>query len=303
MNGSDLAAAAHRYADTGWPVFPCQPGTKHPATPHGFQDATTSHQQIDRWWRRTPGANIGIATGAPGPDVLDVDIKPGRSGYTALHQAQHAGLIPAPGAAVRTPSGGAHLYYQGTAQRNGALPARALDFRATGGYVIAPPSISTGHGRRYQVVSHQPAAATVDWAAIRDLLGPQPAHPGPRPAGDRDETVARLARWLETRPEGNRNFPLFYAAKVAATQGLLDASAREELLDASLRSGLRGGEPEARRTLASGERAAAHDPHHPTAADRGRAADRPEPAPGPVPAPDRIRATDPGAELPGREAG
>lgn len=244
--------AAHRYAEFGWPVFPCQPGAKEPATKHGFLDASTDHQRIDRWWRRLP-----IATGAPGPDVLDVDRKDGRSGYPALRQAQQAGLIPSPMAAIRTPSGGAHLYYAGTGQRNGALPSRALDFRSVGGYVVAPPSYSDEHGRGYQVISHQPVSATVDWAAIRGLLEPQPDRaPRIRQAADGPDTIGRLVRWLETRPAGNRNFPLYYAAKVVASQGLLDADAREQLIEASLRSGLRGGEREARRTLASGERAA-----------------------------------------------
>jgi hypothetical protein len=217
---------------------------------------------------------VAIATGAPGPDVLDVDRKDGKSGYAALRQAQQAGLVPQPTAAIRTPSGGAHLYYQGTSQRNGAIPDRALDFRSAGGYVVAPPSYSTEHGRCYQVISHQPVAATVDWAAIRGLLDPQPARSARiRPSGEDRDTVARLARWLESRPPGNRNFPLFYAARVAASQGLLDAGAREVLIEASLRSGLRGGEREARRTIASGERAAQHGGGgRPFGADREREA-------------------------------
>jgi hypothetical protein len=300
MTGAELARAAHRFADAGWPVFPCRPGTKEPATEHGFLDATTGHRQIDRWWRRIPGANVAIATGAPGPDVLDVDLKGGRSGYAALHQAQQAGLIPPPSAAIRTPSGGAHLYYLGTGQRNGAIPARALDFRSSGGYVVAPPSSSAEHGRRYEVVSHQAAAATVNWAAIRELLDPQPGRPaGRRPQGDRADTVARLARWLETRPEGNRNFPLFYAAKVAASQGLLDDAARQELLHASLRSGLRGGEREARRTLASGERAATCDGCR-REPGRGQADRRV--APGLTGEADQIQLTDLGAGQPEHEA-
>ncbi len=258
--GSTSRDAAHRYADTGWPVFPCRPGSKEPATEHGFLDANVDHAQIDRWWQRNPDANVGIATGAPGPDVLDIDRKNGKSGYPALRQAQQAGLIPAPMAAIRTPSGGAHLYYAGSGQRNGALPASALDFRSCGGYVVAPPSYSAEHRRRYQVITRQPVAVTVDWAAIRRLLEPRSERPARiRPAADGPDTIARLARWLETRPPGNRNFPLFYAAKIAASHGLLDPSTRAQLIEASLRSGLRGGEREARRTLASGERAALRD--------------------------------------------
>jgi hypothetical protein len=91
-----LRDAAHRYADAGWPVFPCQPGGKVPATRHGHLDATTSHAKIDRWWARTPDANVGIATGAPGPDVLDIDVKTGRDGFAALRRARDASLIPGP---------------------------------------------------------------------------------------------------------------------------------------------------------------------------------------------------------------
>ena len=34
------------YARRGWPVFPCLPGQKIPATKHGYLDATTDEQQI-----------------------------------------------------------------------------------------------------------------------------------------------------------------------------------------------------------------------------------------------------------------
>jgi Bifunctional DNA primase/polymerase, N-terminal len=253
----ELRQAAHRYADTGWPVFPCQPGSKRPATRHGHLDATTSHARIDRWWTREPAANIGLATGAPGPDVLDIDLKPGRDGFAALRLASQAGLIPSPIASIRTPSGGAHLYFPGTKQRCGALPAFALDFRATGGFVIAPPSWSTRYQRRYRQLSSVPGGTPVDWTAIRDLLSPPKPRAVPQRLGHRGdaELVARLTSWIETRPEGNRNYPLFWAARLITASGLMDAQAREQLIAASLRSGLRGGEAEARRTVASGEKA------------------------------------------------
>ena len=255
-----LRQAAHHYADAGWPVFPCRPGAKIPVTLHGYLDATVGHAQIDRWWTRMPSASIGIATGAPGPDVLDVDVH-GRNGFAALRQARQAGLIPTPIRVVRTPSGGAHLYFPGTAQRSGALPGSALDFRAAGGSVIAPPSWSAEHQRSYELLFDRSEGVPVDWVAIRELLQPTPPRPRIRHLVTADDTglVTRLATWLETRPEGNRNFPLFWAAKLITAAGLMDGDAREELITASLRSGLRGGEREARRTVASGERAAASE--------------------------------------------
>ena len=94
----------------------------------------------------TRGWNLAIATGAPGPDVLDVDDHgPAGNGYAALGRLHCAGLLDGAHAYVRTPSGGLHAYFTGTAQRNGHLPAHHLDFRSAGGYVLAPPSQVDGH--------------------------------------------------------------------------------------------------------------------------------------------------------------
>jgi hypothetical protein len=124
-----LAYAAH-----GWPVFPCRPGGKEPATRHGYQDATTDPDKITWWWRRQPEANLAIATGHPGPDVLDVD-QHGRAGngFAAFNRLKRAGLIDGASALVATPSGGLHAYFAGSDQRCGKLPRHHLDFRAHGG--------------------------------------------------------------------------------------------------------------------------------------------------------------------------
>src|SRR5258707_3155457 len=84
-----LACAAR-----GWPVFPCQPGRKLPATAHGYLDATTDTGQVTRWFTRHPHWNLAVATGAPGPDVLDVDQHgPAGNGYPALAKLRAAGLL------------------------------------------------------------------------------------------------------------------------------------------------------------------------------------------------------------------
>lgn len=252
-----LRLAAHSYAGIGWPVFPCRPGGKIPVTAHGYLDATVDHQQIERWWTNMPRASIGIATGAPGPDVLDVDVH-GRDGFAALRHARQAGRIPRPMRVVRTPSGGAHLYFPGTSQRTSSLPGRGLDFRAAGGCIIGPPSWSAEHQRCYELLADRPEDAAIDWDSIRELLQPT-RRPCPqlRHQAGRDDPglVTRVVTWLEARPEGNRNYPLFWAAKLITAAGLMDGDTREQLINASMRSGLRGGEREARRTVASGERA------------------------------------------------
>ena len=55
------------YARRGWPVFPCLPGQKIPATTHGYKDATTDEQQITEWFGHGQRWNLAIATGAPRP--------------------------------------------------------------------------------------------------------------------------------------------------------------------------------------------------------------------------------------------
>jgi hypothetical protein len=249
--------AALAYAHVGWPVFPCRPGSKEPATRNGFYDATTSEGQIRRWWHKEPGRNVAIATGAPGPDVVDVDNHGEHdNGFGTLNHLKREGLVDGYHAVVSTPSDGFHLYYRGTDQGNGSVRCYRIDFRSKGGYVVAPPSVTSAG--RYVVVKHAPAAeaGTVSWDAIRAELNPQPHEPARRPEPQADATASldRLVEWTASRRAGDRNFPLFWAAKEAHLAGRLDGQAVERFVDAARRSGLEGGEREARRTIASARR-------------------------------------------------
>lgn len=237
------------YARRGWPVFPCQPGQKHPATRHGYLDATTDERQITRWFARHPDRNLAIATGAPGPDVLDVD-QHGRAGngFAALNRLRRAGLLDGAAAYVATPSGGLHVYFTGTGQRNGHLPGQHLDFRPAGGYVLVPPSRVGGNP--YQLVKTLEGRRQLDWTTITRLLEParQQQRPEPRQAPDGDLT--RLASWVARQEQGNRNAGLFWAANraleadKAADLSPLAVAARQAGLD----------EPEITRTLDSARR-------------------------------------------------
>ena len=208
-------------AQKGWPVFPCQPNRKTPATPHGYLDATTDYRQIRRWFDRHPDWNLAVATGAPGPDVLDVDYRgPAATGYPAFQQLRDAGLLAGAASYVRTPGGGLHAYFAGSAQRTAHLPARHIDFLAAGGYVLVPPS-RVG-GKPYEYVWDYDRAGFLDWDAAAGLLQParDPQHPEPRLAGRGTAAISAgqvgaLARWVAAQPEGNRNAGLFWAANRA----------------------------------------------------------------------------------------
>jgi len=224
------------YAARGWPVFPCQAGQKTPATPHGYRDATTDEHQITTWFTRNLHWNVAIATGAPGPGVLDVDDHGAAgNGYAAFAALSNAGLLDGAAAYVRTPSGGLHAYFRGSAQRNGHLPAHHLDFRSRGGYVLAPPS--QVDGKPYRLIRTVEADGGLDWAAVTALLEPQRqiTRPQPRPAPGRD--LSHLARWVASQAEGNRNAGLFWAANraleadPAADLSSLAAAARQAGLE------------------------------------------------------------------------
>jgi hypothetical protein len=56
----DMLRQALAYARHGWPVFPCLPGQKIPATAHGFRDATTDERQITEWFGRGFSWNLAV---------------------------------------------------------------------------------------------------------------------------------------------------------------------------------------------------------------------------------------------------
>jgi Bifunctional DNA primase/polymerase, N-terminal len=250
------AEQAQAYARYGWPVFPCQPGTKQPATKHGFLDATCDPDKITWWWRRQPRANLAIATGQPGPDVLDVD-QHGRAGngFAAFNRLQRAGLIDGASALVATPSGGMHAYFAGSGQRCGKLTGHHLDFRSQGGYILAPPS-QVG-GRPYQVIRHRDQADSLDWGKVTSLLQPQRSA-AVRPAPVRRGNLSHLADWVAQQQEGNRNDGLFWAACRAAEAD--DQMVLAEVAAAARSAGL--ADREIAATIASARRAVGRPVEH-----------------------------------------
>jgi hypothetical protein len=237
-------------AELGWPVFPCLPGRKSPATPHGYRDASTDPGLITEWFDGRPDRNLAVATGAPGPDVLDVDYRgPAGTGFPALGRLSRAGLLEGAAGSVRTPSGGLHVYFAGSRQRTGHLHAAHLDFLAHGGYALLPPSQIDG--RPYQPVSSLGGRGQLDWQAAAAILQPartRQRRPGPLHAVG--GSIDRLAGWVATQPEGNRNAGLYWAAN--RTLEADPAADLSPLAAAARHAGLE--EPEITRTLNSARR-------------------------------------------------
>jgi hypothetical protein len=246
------------YASRGWPVFPCQPNQKIPATRHGYRDATTDQDRITAWFGRGPAWNLAIATGTPGPDVLDVD-QHGQAGngFGAFKRLRQAGLLNSASAYVRTPSGGLHVYFAGSRQHNGHLAGQHVDFRSAGGYILAPPS--RVDGRRYRLIKTLNGQGALDWAAVTRLLQPQRQPHRPESRHDSDRDVSRLARWVARQAEGNRNAGLFWAASRALEAD--SAADLSPLADAARQAGL--AEPEITRTLVSARKTREARPRQP----------------------------------------
>ncbi|QIK70969.1 DNA primase [Propioniciclava coleopterorum] len=282
----DLAVAARSLAAAGVPVFPCEPEGKRPLTRRGFLDATADPGQVAAWWSRTPDANIGLPTGeASGVVVVDVDVHGPVDGRAAWRRAAAAGLVDGAGLLVRTPTGGAHAYFPaapGAVQRSWQAAGAGVDFRGDGGYIIAPPSCRTIDGtlRRYEIADIAAnSVGPVDAARLRDFLGPRPAAPVRSEGAAATVDADRLAAWVASRGEGERNRGLFWAACRLAENGTPPADALDALGPAAAQAGL--SEREIATTVRSAYRATTTEA---ASANRVRGSDQwcSRPAPSPV---------------------
>lgn len=142
MTSNELFAAALRYAELGYRVFPCTPGDNKPATKHGFKDATTDAAQVEKWWTAIPDANIGIA--AEGLLVVDLDpLEPGEANPWLNDEPEKLLELAAAPSAL-TPRGGRHHVFRRPADKAWRCTASRLapkiDTRTDGGYFVVPPS-------------------------------------------------------------------------------------------------------------------------------------------------------------------
>ena len=237
---------------------PAGPAARNPTPPTASKTPPPTPNASPPGGPPCPAATSRSPPALPGPTCSTSTSAPAAAGTRPSTGSSAPGCSQGAVAAVVTPSGGMHLYYSGTGQASGRLPDCHLDFKATGGYVLAPPS-AVG-GRSYRLIQHQPgrmgqtAGGRLDWAAAVALLEPRQPHPQPaRPPGHAD--TGRLAAWVARLPEGNRNAGLFWAACRAAETG--HPGALDALAEAAQTAGLP--EQEIARTIASARRSAGRE--------------------------------------------
>jgi Bifunctional DNA primase/polymerase, N-terminal len=286
-------AWALEYVAIGWHVLPiwwcradgscacgnAEPGHKagkHPLgklAPNGLDNATTDPAIVRRWFARFPQANLAVRTG---PEsrllVLDVDGPEGEQSLVTLER-QHG---PLPESYPQQWTGGGRggwqaffAYPEGRAIGNsGGKLGPKLDTRGNRGYVVIPPSVTTGPyewapGRAPGTIPPEPAP---DW--LVDLLDPPVQPEAPRPTWNGQHARAPGERYalkaLESElalvavaPDGRRNNQLnssSYALFRFVDTGQLDPDIiRRGLLSAALHAGL--SERDALGTISSAAKA------------------------------------------------
>ncbi|GFZ83145.1 bifunctional DNA primase/polymerase [Nesterenkonia alkaliphila] len=244
-SGLSLREAAHTYADAGLAVFPCWPGTKRPAVSGSFYDATDDHQQINRWWSWQPEANIALPTGH-GIEVLDIDVHASGTGFEELRRVFDTGLGRQWAHAVRTPSGGLHLYYPSdpdNPQSSWSREKAHMDFRGTGGYIITVPSQIhlAGQPHRYQPIGPAYRGAPIEGEQVRELLTPlRPEAPDWWvPDGDLTEHAQRINGWLARYEGSNRSEALFWSACRLVEAGANETDSYAFLAETATNLGMR----------------------------------------------------------------
>ena len=148
-----MLEAALKYYDLGFSVIPIWEGQKSPSKLKEwgpYQTKRADKNQITQWWTKWPNANIGIVTGKiSNLFIADLDrYKPEFSEEIALQCFSDSLITPT----SISPRKGEHLYFslpEGFNLSGRSDEKIAIDFRAEGNYIVAPPSIN-GTGTAYQ---------------------------------------------------------------------------------------------------------------------------------------------------------
>lgn len=139
MNASPVYTEAFKQMVAGRSVIPLGSDKRPLVTWKPYQEAAADETQVEQWWNLFPTANLGIVTGKiSGIIVIDIDTyKEGTTKLDAFPETY----------TVRTGNGGYHLYYSYvpnfTISANSYPQWPGVDIRADGGYIVAPPSVTS----------------------------------------------------------------------------------------------------------------------------------------------------------------
>lgn len=257
----DFQRAASAYAEKlGWAVFPLVKGKKTPAIPKshggkGVKDATRYLDDIERWARKYPDANIGIACGVPS-GIMVIDVDPRNGGAESLARLASRGQVMPPCPRARTGNGGWHYIYR---YQPGIINSKSrlgpgIDIKTTGGYIVGAPSwiakSEDGAGGRYQW-EVSPLDVAVPrlpiWVSSALSRADMPLRPlGPSPAIGGPDPIKPLVDFVAKSQRGDRNNRLMWsacrAAELIRAHKVGESATVNRLLQAAIACGLDGKE-------------------------------------------------------------
>lgn len=241
-----------------------------------FQDTVAIPETINKWHRAGALQNVGIVCGQVSRNLVVMDLD-GQAAIDA-YEERFPHLLNT--FTVLTGSGkGKHLYY-----RVSSLPPttrlvypnhQAIELRANGCYVVAPPSIHPDTLKPYAVafqseILELPHLEEVKRWLYSKISQSKPTYQQPIQRTIRDGGVPKWAsaaldyecRNVRLSVEGNRSNALNTAAynlgQIVADGNLSQSTVENNLITAALQTGL--SESEARATIASGLKAGLSNP-------------------------------------------
>ena len=263
-NRSDAVALCQ----AGFAIYPLLPGTKIPAIAsphpcgspergrcrgqcgllgHGYYDARADVQWADRYWSVHPAHGVAARPGL-GQFVLDVDSRHGGDVGLAELEARY-GMLPKTFTVITgRGDGGRHLWFTGLFEPLHSKLCPGVDVISHNrGGVVMPPSLHQATMRPY---CFEPPLA--DIAAVPEWLRERLAMPRPEPSGILSRPVRRMSPSQARRrgrglvdivanaAAGQRHIALYWAARRAAEEGLLDVEGYldVDLADAARDAGL-----------------------------------------------------------------
>lgn len=278
-----MIEAALQAQRRGFHIFPVTAGLKIPHPKAGYRDeqngfhgwgetATNDINQTIRFWTQVdPYANVGIACKPSQLLVIDLDTAKGDWNLRGTEWAYMHDVLgprvngadlwdemcwknnpdgegPMATYAVRTGSGGLHLYYQWPAhwpRISQASPVKGVvDVRGNGGqyggYVLAEGSQTAAGAYLPPYGSGVPVMLAPEW--IRALVAERPAQPKiHRQSGIRQPGAVSwsgLVDSVRNAGEGNRNNALLWAARAMCSDGAPEGEAIDVLGQAATVAGL-----------------------------------------------------------------
>ena len=136
------------YLKLGWSIIPLEPEEKKALIKwERYQKNKPTENEVRRWWKKYPNANIGIITGrVSNLIVIDLETITSKEVYLANFGDIHSTISQTTGKPK-----GLHLFFKHPGDRNYQNFVRIwtdTDIRADGGYVVAAPSVHP-NGTRY----------------------------------------------------------------------------------------------------------------------------------------------------------